>query len=87
MLLNQNKSFQFFLVCLFVVGEAGLLLSDVFIQKGCTAVMKAVMKNNPEMVELLLEAGANINIKNNVNVNACYCLLLFLLCLLFLLDY
>ncbi len=57
-----------------------------FLQDGNTALMKAARKNYPEIVELLLNAGANTNTKNNVSADVVvvYEQLLFLsFCLLF----
>ncbi len=50
----------------------------LFVQYGCTALMEAADNGHVEIVELLLKAGADINLKNHVNLFSEFvCLLSF----------
>ncbi len=39
-------------------------MMDLFVQDGDTVLMKAVLNNRADIVELLLKAGADVNVKN-----------------------
>ncbi len=58
-----------FIICLYIL--AGCLFNEYFspVQVGCSALMNAVKKNSSDIVELLLKAEANSNVKNNVSVH------------------
>ena len=38
--------------------------------KGWTPIMKAVIQNSFKMTRILIDAGADLNVKNNLNIKA-----------------
>ncbi len=45
------------------------MLLFIFVQYGRTALMKAVEHNHPDIVELLLKAGVDMDFKTSVSVH------------------